>query len=98
MARAKLTVITVQGIGNFPIDMLRYDCCFPQGSEDVGQIVYSADYHLRADALLKKVPFKVTLVCASGRYTPGRWSSFGWKVTRVEIDHRSIPESKWTGC
>lgn len=95
MARLKLVVITVAGTSNFPLDMLRYDCCFPQGSEDVSQMVYSEDHHLRTDAIKNKVPFKVTLVCAHEHFTPGRWASFGWSVIRCVVDHRALPQPKW---
>ena len=95
MAKHKLVVITVAGASNVPLDLLRYDCWFPQGGADVDQIGYSEDRHLRTEALREKAPFHVTLVCAHEHFTPGRWASFGWRVIRCEVDHRETPQPKW---
>lgn len=64
---------TVEGRGEFPFDMLRYDQCWPKReSEDV---VNMAPSHPG----MRREVRRVTLV---GTHSPteGRWESFGWKV------------------
>jgi hypothetical protein len=70
---------SVEGPDPFPVDMLRYDACWPQGSDDVYEITASVDgarahnprriVHLRSDL---REP------------TEERWASFGWRVLGVE--------------
>jgi hypothetical protein len=61
----------VQGIGGFPIDMLRYDSAWPTDSESASRMVTS-----RAHAEGRR-----TIRLASyHRPTVDRWSSFGWTV------------------
>lgn len=71
---------TVQGSGEFPFDMLRYDGCYPSTErDDVPAIaVRPSDgswQKLRRVVLIAR-PLKgeknVTL-------TPARWASFGWR-------------------
>ena len=83
MAKSKLIVFTVEGAGRFPIDMLRYDACYPTDSGSVDGINFSLAAR------------KVTLRAASNFITPARWASFGWRVTKVEVNHREVPVSKW---
>lgn len=64
-------VFTVEGFGEFPLDMLRYDCCYPDKPSD-------------AEAM-STTPFsgrrKVTLVSNwPSAPTQGRWQSFSWPV------------------
>jgi hypothetical protein len=62
----------VQGGGDFPFDMLRYDCCFP---------VHEAE----AKDLGNRGPKLVTLEHRGNGMAPtaGRWSSFLWKVVDI---------------
>lgn len=68
---------TVEGHGEFPYDMLRYDCCHPLSQDDVNKLENDNS----------REPRRVTLVsvkrCKTGP-TEGRWNSFCWKV--VEKD------------
>ena len=62
------TNVKVEGRGNFPLDMLRYDNCVAVNAND----------------LLEKNPRTVQLVrfsLAGNVATVGRWASFGWTVT-----------------
>jgi hypothetical protein len=63
---------TVQGRGQFPTDMLRYDLCWPASGNDSHaiEITYGQGW---------TAPYSVTL---KGLKLPttGRWESFGWKV------------------
>lgn len=74
---------TVQGYGQFPLDMLRYDACWPDTGYDVAEIHASFDPKMRTERARAKTPFKVTL--SSGIMTPTaeRWASFLWKVVGV---------------
>jgi len=63
---------TVIGKLGFPLDMLRYDSCYPADQESVAQI-----YDSIVDRDYKK-PYRVTLL-GSGP-TVARWKSFLWKV------------------
>jgi hypothetical protein len=69
----------VAGRGQFPIDMLRYDQCWPKReSEDAMGIERS----FRNDpGILRQVTLR-------GLHPPtvGRWESFGWKI----IDERKV--------
>jgi hypothetical protein len=62
----KFYLFTVQGVGRFPLDMLRHARCWPQGEADVCAA--------GTDGLRK-----VTLVSP---YKPRseRWRSFGWSL------------------
>ena len=67
---------TVTGSGNFPLDMLRYDCCFPYGTEDVANLMDSRGK--RSITLARYVKYK------NAGATTGMWNSFGWLVTVEE--------------
>lgn len=58
----------VVGAGEFPFDMLRYDCCWPANETD--------SYKLSSDHV------EVREVHLQGIRTPhyGRWASFGWNI------------------
>ena len=64
------SVITVTGTGEFPIDMLRHDSCYPFSE---------ADSHL----ITKSDRRAIVLVRCSvndGPATVKRWESFGWAI------------------
>lgn len=78
MPANKLTNFTVEGSGEFPYDMLRYDQCWPQSeANDV--------YKLSAHPLgqLARAIRQVTLVSIKSMPTVARWESFGWKVVKI---------------
>lgn len=61
----------VRGSGEFPLDMLRYDACWPATEMDSA----TASDHERDRR-------RVNLRTASPNSpTPERWESFGWKVS-----------------
>lgn len=69
----RMTLFTVEGRGEFPWDMLRYDECWPRGSQDVS-------------GLITERPRRPILLCTykpSGP-TVARWESFGWTVTAID--------------
>jgi hypothetical protein len=62
----------------FPLDMLRYDCCWPRNSEDASSInlTFSERYQAEKAAV-------VELSCEyhkDWKPTAKRWESFGWEV------------------
>lgn len=62
----------VTGTGSFPVDMLRYDHCWPAQSED----------GILLDASHVKAPRSIRMRGLTGP-TPARWRSFGWKVVAI---------------
>jgi hypothetical protein len=69
---------TVVGNGPFPLDMLRYDSCFPVDDEAVASIgmgVGEDDYHF----VNRRVRLRLYSQHNIGP-TVGRWNSFLWKV------------------
>jgi hypothetical protein len=62
----------VLGTGQFPLDMLRYDSCYPKSQDDTGEMERSFLPRNRDE-------HRVTLVGAK-EPTVGRWQSFGWVV------------------
>ena len=71
-------VAVVMGKGQFPVDMLRYDSCYPASETDSGIIASTfTNYgtwrvHVRMRPLEKKKDKKY--------WTVGRWESFGVKI------------------
>lgn len=87
---------TVTGTGPFPIDMLRYDGCYPNSeTRDSSAIASSLGYALTrgdfdpAHPNQPKVRSIEVVKFVHGRdqarepFTIARWASFGWKVTDV---------------
>lgn len=74
MPKLKVTHFTVQGFGVFPVDMLRYDQCWPERTEDAIQITK------RPSEYPPVPPPMVRLVTHGVKITNDRWSSFGWTV------------------
>jgi hypothetical protein len=72
----KVWVFTVEGNGQFPFDMLRYDACYPAKSADVIAVHPSG----RRDGKIMETR-QATLKSLSGPPTVDRWKSYGWIVT-----------------
>lgn len=74
---------TVEGKGEFPFDMLRYDSCHPDRGVDVRAMTVDP---MSEEAL--EAPRKVALVTfrlmANQGPTEARWRSFGWTVADVQ--------------
>jgi len=84
------TQFTVAGVGVFPLDMLRYDTCFPMRSDDVNIIENSMNPEIRQRQRTEGSQFEVILVAYHDKkgdkvITEGRWSSFGWNVVRGSV-------------
>lgn len=68
--RARQVFFSVQGRGPFPMDMLRYDACYPA---DEQSSFVAMDFNCNE-------PRTVHLTSLTMNPTPGRWESFGWAV------------------
>jgi hypothetical protein len=68
---------TVEGSGIFPLDMLRYDRCYPRSENDANT---AQDGRVRRQVELL-APNRAE---AYWQPTAGRWESFGWKVLKWE--------------
>lgn len=77
MPKVKIYRFTVEPAMNlpFPVDMLRYDRCWPATTEDA---VAMSNAQRRA----RPTTARVTLVSGEPP-TEGRWRSFGWTVAGV---------------
>jgi hypothetical protein len=78
MTRAKALCrlrFTVEGTGTFPLDMLRYDCCWPVSQQDVAAM----DYVPGQRPATRKVDLVMCAITTNGPACE-RWSSFGWSV------------------
>ena len=75
MPGQRLHEFTVRGRTSFPIDMLRYDSCWPK-SEARDSVAITASFQ-RIKGV--KEERQVTLT-GLREPTEGRWESFGWKV------------------
>jgi len=68
---------SVEGSGEFPLDMLRFDRCWPSGAGDAAQI--GAHYGM-ADP--EAVRARTVALETAEKYAPNRqrWLSFRWRV------------------
>jgi len=81
----------VTGIGQFPIDMLRYDCAWPSMGEDTGRIAElvcvgqggPGDSETRS--MRTKYRLEGVVINSDKAPTIERWESFLWHVWHVEI-------------
>lgn len=62
------------GPWQFPIDMLRYDACWPRSQEDATKI----SLNIRTGENVQSV--ELAYDTRISKPTPKRWESFGWKV------------------
>ena len=86
-AKKYLVEFRVQGSFTFPVDMLRYDQCFPRTTDDA--ITMIENERDLGDSFCK--PREIELVKYTDQrtedlaVTKGRWLSFGWRVMNVRI-------------
>lgn len=76
-------IFTVKGKGRFPIDMLRYDGCWPYSGQDAAAIEATMDpmERKRIRDMTDDGCITVKLVKHSRQLpTVERWRSLGWKV------------------
>ena len=71
MTGLRLRRFRVKGTGEFPFDMLRYDACWPDRSEDAMKLTR----HLGAGSYPEAREIRL---CSYKPPTEGRWRSFLW--------------------
>jgi hypothetical protein len=65
----------VFGRGDFPFDMLRYDCCWPATQADSSQLELAPTPQARQE--MRSINLKGLKVP-----TAARWKSWGWEVAQ----------------
>lgn len=73
-------IYTVEGTGEFPIDMLRYDTCVPVHEGDAIQIQRTFGEDRGKFDEPRRVRIRKYSFLAEAKLTDERWRSFGWKV------------------
>ena len=77
----RVNTFTMEGYDAFPLDMLRYDACWPMSQDGIAELHASLDMRERAERRKAQKPFKVTLNTI-GHVTTARWSTFGWRMSK----------------
>ncbi len=81
-----LREFSVIGHYPFPIDMLRFDSCYPQREIDAAFIVECAEHPDRRYEIRLQ-----TRSASNSVPTIARWASFGWRVLiHTRADERTI--------
>lgn len=70
-------VFTVEGAGDFPFDMLRYDSCWPYSEGHDSSALSQYGTHGRERRRVVMQTYSPTAP------TTGRWQSFGWRVVAL---------------
>jgi len=77
-------ILTLEGRGRFPLDMLRYDRCFPHRQEDVSALDAEPGENWKCQV----VQYTTT---RQHRFTPARWSSFSVGADVLNIQTGKVP-------
>lgn len=77
--KRKRQTFTVEGQLPFPLDMLRYDSCFPKTQNDV-QTIESNSFQSGAKVRVELERY----ITGKDLPTSGRWQSMGWNVLNTE--------------
>ncbi len=85
MAKKYQQLFTVTSKMAFPLDMLRYDQCFPYSQEDVAQIGASLDRCVDVKERTVTLSRFVDAKTVRNLPTMDRWKSFGWTVQQNNI-------------
>lgn len=71
----KIYEYTVEGRGDFPFDMLRYDCAWPAIGDSAAYLIVDQEER----RMVRKIRLR-----SIQRPTEGRWSSFGWTAHSIK--------------
>jgi len=74
-------IFIVEGKGMFPIDMLRYDACFPSDFKAVVGIGSPAEKPYEREVKLCQPRQTAT----ERQVTIDRWKTFGWVVKEIQV-------------
>lgn len=89
-----LITFEVEGKGNFPGDMLRYDSCYPVGPRDV-EAVFLQEGPGRSlswegswkSSPPRKIRLSIMSITRNSKPTRERWRSLEWPVVSEEKHH-----------
>ncbi len=73
---SKYVDFVVEGRGVFPLDMLRYDECYPVNGDDAALL----DSFVQER---RKIMLRSLSQMQYGKPTVERWRSFGWSVVHI---------------
>jgi hypothetical protein len=81
MARKYYQTFVVVPAFEFPLDMLRYDSCFPESEQESGKIFDNLAYNVTGQEI------KIARYVDGKKYMPTieRWESFNCKVSNIEV-------------
>jgi hypothetical protein len=82
MAKQIAIDFTVEGQGDFPFDMLRYDRCFPTDPESAANLQTPGPKSPQQ----RKCTLRIITDNKALRPTRDRWTSFGWTVGAVVVN------------
>ena len=74
-------IAEVRGSGAFPLDMLRYDACWPTHQEDVLNIGTTLGRNAKERTVSVSTITTHRITKDAIPFTEGRWRSFGWTLT-----------------
>jgi hypothetical protein len=78
----KLIRFKVKGSFRFPLDMLRYDACWPASPGDTGNMEASFDARSPTGYEVELIHWAAN---AGWQPTVDRWASFGWYVVTGSV-------------
>lgn len=78
--RKAICEFTVSGKGYFPLDMLRYDSCWPADGDSVSNLTF-----IPVEQEISKEEIREVILHTYGGVTMGRWLSFSWPVTDMKV-------------
>ena len=81
----RTSYMVIKGKGDFPIDMLRYDDCFPATESDSYAIAKTFDSYGEWEICVKK---QVRTYSKVRDWTNGRWASFGCSMESIQHPSR----------
>jgi len=76
--------VTGRPYSSFPLDMLRYDGCHPERSEDCNLIEDRVGNRLHEQDSTTKIRLVRFVELKSNQPTVDRWKSFGWDCEVIE--------------
>ncbi len=80
----------VTGSLSFPLDMLRYDACFPASQDAVGELIAALGTHRERPKPFWRVELARYVRTKTEMPTVDRWASFMYEVEAKSIRTRSL--------
>ncbi len=84
-----MSKFVVEGRGHFPLDMLRYDSCWPSTQSDVAALDYiREDFRKPPNEKSRRVALSRCHKTKGFKPTSDRWESFGWHIVELSGPYR----------